>query len=148
MNTPLQLPEHDVPHAVPDDVSAPFWDGCANGELRYQRCTRCAAAAFPPTAACRRCLSTELVWTTSTGVGRLYSWTVVWRPVTPAFPAPYAPAIVDVADGFQMVTNLVDATVEELAPDLPLAVVFRTVGELTLPYFTPVRSDSAAEVDP
>jgi hypothetical protein len=35
----------------------------------------------------------------------------------------------------------VDATAEELVVDLALVVVFRTVGGLTLPYFTPVRPD-------
>jgi hypothetical protein len=141
MTTLLRRPEVAVPHADPNEVSAPFWDGCARGELRYQLCMQCGACAFPATATCRRCLGPDLEWATSTGTGRLYSWTVVWRPVTPVFPAPYAPVIVDVAEGFQMVSNVVDAAVEELAADLPVTVVFGTAGALSLPYFTPVRSD-------
>lgn len=147
MSTPLQVPVHDVPHAPPDPVSAPFWDGCAHGELRYQQCRSCGAVAFPATAACRRCLGVDLAWHASAGTGHLYSWTVVWRPVTPAFPAPYAPAIIEVDDGFQLITNLVDATAEELYVDQPVVVSFRAVGELTLPYFTPVRQPSS-EVSP
>jgi uncharacterized OB-fold protein len=141
VNTPLQVPRHDVPHAVRNAVSAPFWDGCVRGELGYQRCRDCGAAAFPATEACRQCLSTDVAWHTSAGTGRLYSWTVVWRPATPAFPAPYAPAIIDLDEGFQLVSNLVDATVEELFVDQPVVVVFCEVGDLTLPYFTPVRPD-------
>jgi uncharacterized protein len=148
VSTLLQVPRHDVPHAPRNAVSAPFWDGCARGELRYQRCSDCGAVAFPATEACRRCLAPGLTWDTSAGTGRLYSWTVVWRPATPAFPAPYAPAIVDVDEGFQLVSNLVDATAEELFVDQPVVVAFRAVGELTLPYFTPVRPRPTTEVCP
>jgi uncharacterized OB-fold protein len=139
MTTMLVAPTGDVPHAAANPVSAPFWDGCARGELRYQRCTQCGAIAFPPVEACRRCLSPDLTWEASVGTARLYSWTIVWRPVTPAFTAPYAPAIVDVAEGYQLVTNVIDAVAEELAIDLPLTVVFRRSGDLHLPYFMPVR---------
>jgi uncharacterized OB-fold protein len=140
VSTALSVPTGEVPHAAPDPSTAPFWEGCTQGVLRYQRCVQCGTAAFPPTPTCRHCLSIELDWQTSSGVGRLYSWTVAWRPATPAFPTPYAPAIVDMAEGFQLVSNLVDCVVEELTVDLPVTAVFRAVGELTLAYFTPIRS--------
>jgi len=56
-----------------------------------------AANAFRP----------ELRWTPSEGRGEVYSWTVVHRPVSPEFEPPYAPAIITLDEGYQMLTNIV-----------------------------------------
>jgi uncharacterized OB-fold protein len=137
VSTRLGVPVHDLP-ARPTALSEPFWAACTRGELTFQRCGDCSAIAFPPAQTCRRCLSPALTWQRSSGLGRLYSWTVVWRPVTPAFTAPYAPAIVDVAEGYQILTNVINAVAEDLTAGLPLAVTFRRAGALCLPYFQPV----------
>ncbi|WP_139825312.1 Zn-ribbon domain-containing OB-fold protein [Mycobacterium conspicuum] len=125
-----------VPHAS-SHLSAPFWQACQAGELRYQRCVACGLSNFPPTEHCRQCLSAELDWRTSDGFGEIYSWTVVHRPVTAEFEPPYAPAIVTLGEGYQMLTNIVGVAPETLAVGLPVQVQFHAVGDdLTLPYFT------------
>jgi uncharacterized OB-fold protein len=125
-----------VPHAS-SHVSEPFWGGCRAEELRYQRCRGCGESNFPPTEHCRYCLSADLAWLASSGVGEIYSWTVVYRPVTADFEPPYAPAIVTLDEGYQMLTNIVGVPPEELAVGMPVQVQFHTVGaDLTLPYFT------------
>ena len=50
----------------------------------------------------------------SAGLGEIYSWTVVHRPVTAEFEPPYAPAIVKLDEGYQMLTNIVGVASEEL----------------------------------
>lgn len=140
----LLQPQHGpLPHAEPGGVSAPFWAGCAAGELRFQRCRSCAAAQFPPAEHCRDCLSADLAWEVSAGRGTVYSWTVVHRPATPAFAAlPYAPAIVDVAEGFQLLTNLVDVAPDAIRAGMPVAVRLVPVTDrLTLPYFAPATPE-------
>ena len=125
-----------VPHAS-SQVSRPFWQGCRSEELRYQRCEACGLANFPPTEHCRQCLSAELRWKQSDGVGEVYSWTVVHRPVTPEFTPPYAPAIVTLAEGYQMLTNVIGVTPADLAIGMAVQVQFHEVGDdITLPYFT------------
>lgn len=132
----LQPQSGVVPHAS-SAVSAPFWDGCRSHELRFQRCADCGLANFPPTEHCRQCLSPELNWTQSRGAGEIYSWTVVHRPVTAEFQPPYAPAIVTLDEGYQMLTNVVGIDPEALAIDMRVRVQFQTLeGDLTLPYFT------------
>jgi uncharacterized OB-fold protein len=134
--TSLQPQTGSVPHAC-GQVSGPFWQGCRSGELRYQRCLACGLSNFPPTEHCRQCLSAELRWTQSGGVGEIYSWTVVHRPVTPEFEPPYAPAIVTLDEGYQMLTNIVGVAPEDLAIGMRVRVEFHAVGpDLTLPYFT------------
>ena len=127
-----------VPHATPGPLTAPFWQGCAEGRLLFQRCESCAAANFPPAEHCRQCLSTELAWEGSAGNGVVYSWTVVHRAVTPAFETPYAPAIIDMAEGYQILTNIIDTDVTAIRVGMPVTVDFRAVGDnLWLPYFRP-----------
>lgn len=133
---PLNPQTGPVPHAS-SHVSAPFWEACRSGELRYQRCQSCGLSNFPPTEHCRQCLSDHLVWTPSGGFGEIYSWTVVYRPVTAEFAPPYAPAIVTLDEGYQMLTNIVGLAPDELAIGMRVQVQFHAVGpDVTLPYFT------------
>ncbi|GAA4537301.1 Zn-ribbon domain-containing OB-fold protein [Mycobacterium paraffinicum] len=125
-----------VPHAS-SHLSVPFWEGCRSGELRYQRCEACGLANFPPTEHCRQCLSAQVPWERSAGQGDIYSWTVVHRPVTAEFEPPYAPAIVTLDEGYQMLTNVVGVAPEDLRIGMRVRVQFHAVGpDVTLPYFT------------
>jgi uncharacterized OB-fold protein len=125
-----------VPHAH-SHVSAAFWEGCRSAELRYQRCEACGLSNFPPTEHCRQCISADLSWQQSGGLGEIYSWTVVYRPVTAEFAPPYAPAIVTLDEGYQMLTNIVGIEPDSVQIGLRVQVEFHAVGpDLTLPYFT------------
>jgi uncharacterized OB-fold protein len=136
---PLTAQRAAVPHATPGPLTAPFWQGCADQTLLFQRCAACAAADFPPAEHCRQCLSTELGWERSRGRGVVYSWTVVYRAATPVFETPYAPAIVTLDEGYQMLTNVIGASTEQLRVGLVVAVDFHEVSDgLWLPYFRPV----------
>jgi uncharacterized OB-fold protein len=85
----------------------------------------------------------------SAGVGEIYSWTVVHRPVTAEFVPPYAPAIVELRDGYQMLTNIIGVVADELKVGLGVRVEFCSVNpDLTLPYFTqPDVAGPAAPAD-
>ncbi|MDT5113830.1 MAG: hypothetical protein QOE20_5720 [Mycobacterium sp.] len=128
-----------VPHATPGPLTAPFWQGCAEQTLLFQRCATCSAADFPPAEHCRQCLSFDVGWEASVGRGVVYSWTVVYRAATPVFETPYAPAIVTLDEGYQLLTNIIGANIDELRVGLSVQVDFREVSdELWLPYFRPV----------
>ncbi len=127
-----------IPHPWPSPISQPYWDGATREELLYQRCADCGQANFDPAFQCRRCGSRALDWERSAGLGTLYSWTVVYRPVTPAFDVPYAPAIVDLDEGYQMMTNLIGLAPDAITPGLAVQAEFHeTGGGLSLPYFRP-----------
>jgi uncharacterized OB-fold protein len=143
----ILLPQgREIPHAQPSSVTAEFWKGCAIGELRYQKCDECGHPNFIPTDICRNCQSLKLTWTVGSGSGVLYSWTVVWAPPTPDFVVPYAPAIIELAEGYAMISNMVDCTLEDLRPGLPVSVIFHRVSEnLVLPYFRPSGGDAVGD---
>jgi hypothetical protein len=118
--------------------SRPFWDGCAVGELRYQRCRACGRALFNPGPICRQCRSRDLDWRVSQGQGTIYSWTVSWQPPSPGFAVPYAPVIVDLDEGYQMLSNVIDCDTAEILVGLEVEVEFCPVGDgVNLPYFRP-----------
>lgn len=124
------------PH--PGVLSQPYWDGIQRGELLFQRCAECGGATHTPAVVCAHCRSTRLDWAASSGRGTVYSWTTVWRPVTPAFTTPYVPVIVQLEEGWHMLSNLVDCEHDVVRVDLPVSVVFhQPEGSLVLPYFAP-----------
>ena len=127
-----------VVRAEPSTLTAVFWAGCGRGVLLHQRCTSCGCAVFDPAARCRACLSTALDWQQSSGTGVIATWSLVWRPVNPSYQVPYAVAVVDVDDGYQIVTNIVGCDHTEVRTGMRVAVTFHADSEgFTLPYFTP-----------
>jgi uncharacterized OB-fold protein len=137
--TMLEAQGEGIPLPEPTIVSQPFWDGCARGELLFLRCASCGRALFNPTTICRHCSSMDLAWEQGRGHGTVYSWTVAWRPQHPSFKTPYAAVIVDLDEGYQMLSNVIDCEVEDLHVGMEVAVTFQDVGGgIHLPYFRPV----------
>lgn len=127
-----------IPPPFPSAHSAPYWEGAKRGELLFQRCPTCGHAEFDPSIICRRCGERALTWERSAGAGTVYSWTVVWRPQQPSFVVPYAPAIVDLDEGYQMLANVVGCDVADLAVGMRVHVEFHPVADgFVLPYFRP-----------
>ena len=135
----LLVPQTEgIPLPTPSEMSTPYWEGCAVGELRFQRCGGCGAATHTPAVICSNCCAGDLHWEVSSGRGEIYSWTVVWRPQTPAFTVPYAPVIVAMDEGWHMLSNLVGCDDTEVAVGLPVEVEFHPVGGgIQLPYVHP-----------
>jgi uncharacterized OB-fold protein len=127
-----------VPEPTPE--TRPFWDGCAAGELRLQRCLDCDRAYFYPRPACPECGSARVEWFTASGAATLYSYVISHRPA-PGFEdeVPYAIAVVELAEGPRMMTSLagLPSTPEDLVLDMPLRVAFTQRGEVSLPVFVP-----------
>lgn len=125
-----------VPEPTPE--TQPFWDGAAAGELRIQRCLDCGRAYFYPRPACPHCGSSTVEWFTASGDATLHSYTITHR-AAPGFDAPYAIAVVELAEGARMMANIVgvEPTPENLVLDMPLRVTFEQRGGITLPQFTP-----------
>jgi uncharacterized protein len=127
---------------VPTPETKPYWDGCAAGELRIQRCVECGKPYFYPRPICPSCGSGNVEWFTASGDATLYSYVISHR-AAPGFEdeAPYAIAVVQLAEGPRMMASIagVPATPEALVLDMPLRVTFEQRGGLALPVFTPAE---------
>ena len=58
---------------------------------------------------CLACRSTELDWLACSGDAIVHSYTIVRRDLGPAFETPHVVALVDLAEGPRLTTNLVGA---------------------------------------
>ena len=133
------MPEPKRPLPKPTPETRHFWEGTRAGELRLQRCDECRHAYFPPRPFCPKCASRKVSAFKASGQATLYSYVINHRPA-PGFTAPYAIAVVELAEGPRMMTNIVGCpqTPEALQLDMPLEVVFeKQTDEITLPFFKP-----------
>jgi uncharacterized OB-fold protein len=142
--TQLRPQPPGTPAPVPSRFSAPYWEGCARNQLLYLRCSNCQLAIADAARICWRCHSRALRWEPSRGLGRLYSWTIVWRPQTPAFEVPYSVAIVHLDEDIFVVSSVIGCPPEDLAEGMELAVEFYPIGDgQKLPYFRPIVGGSS-----
>jgi uncharacterized protein len=115
-----------------------FYKFCKAHELRFQRCTDCAAWRHIPRDMCAKCGSFNFEWARSSGKGTLFSWTTVSQPALPQFAplVPFSPAVIELEEGVRMLSWVVDVKPDELALGMPVEVVFDDVTpEVTLPKF-------------
>ncbi|MDE0195925.1 MAG: Zn-ribbon domain-containing OB-fold protein [bacterium] len=89
-------------------LTGEFWAGVDRGELLRPVCGRCGRSFFTPQVVCPFCGSEQWGYVPSSGLGTVYSFSVVHRPPEPTFEAPYVLAIVDVAEGWNLLTWIVD----------------------------------------
>lgn len=78
-----------------------------------------------------------MTWVRCEGTGTVYSWTILYQPVLPAFVdrVPYNVIVVQLAEGPFMVSNLVDSE-EQPYVGMPVEVCFSKIDDiLTLPQF-------------
>jgi len=132
------MSEYIKPLPKPSPTSRPFWDAAKRHELLLQRCGACSKFIYYPRPRCPHCFSDRLSWEQCSGRGTLYSYTVVRRAASRAFAdAPYVLAIVELAEGPRMTTNIV-APPEQLRVDMPVTVFFDDVTpDRTLVKFKP-----------
>ncbi len=120
----------------PTPLSKPHWEGCQRGELRVQRCRDCETYVFIPQPACTACLGDNLEWVKSSGRGVIYSCTTVHRPQRRELEVPYTVAIVELEEGWHMLSNVIDCPHEEIEIGMPVEVSFvKMTDEITLPMF-------------
>ena len=124
---------------MPSNQDAPlktYQDHLARGELAYQFSREAGRAVFYPRVLCPFTGSDRLEWRVSKGLGTVHSTTVVH----PQQGEPYNVALIDVDEGFRMMSR-----VEDIAPTavrIGLRVKFRThrtEGEDPCPVFTPAE---------
>ena len=126
---------------VPTPETQHYWDGTKAGELRLQRCDACAKAYFPPRPFCPSCGCRKVSVFKASGKATLYSYVIHHRQV-PGFTPPYAIAVVELAEGPRLMSNIVDCpqTPEALVLDMKLEVTFEKLDDkITLPQFRPAK---------
>jgi uncharacterized OB-fold protein len=120
--------------------SAPYWEGCRQGELRLQQCASCSYIQFYPRLLCSRCSGRRLNWIAASGDGRVKSFTIVRRAVSEAYApdVPYVVALIELAEGPTMMSNVVGCDPETVEMNMPVRVTFDFWTEdISMPLFRP-----------
>jgi uncharacterized OB-fold protein len=134
------------PLAHPTPESVEFWLRTAHDELSLQRCQACHRFTFYPRVQCPACGSALLSWTTASGRGTVWSYSVVGRAVSEAFRAsvPYVVALVALDEGPLMMSNIVDVDPADVSIGLAVTVCFEPIDDgRRLPLFRPAADVSA-----
>jgi uncharacterized OB-fold protein len=129
------------PLPVINEETKPYWDYCKQHELRMQRCSDCSHIRFPISFVCPQCHSLQAEWVKLSGLGTVYSFTIYRVAYHPAFKddIPYVVAIIQLAEGPRMESNIIGCKVEDVRIDMPVTVSFDDVTpEISLPKFKPV----------
>ncbi len=128
----------DLPQ--PDLETQPFWDAARDGRLLIKRCLTCARTHFYPRPFCPHCWNPDVEWMEASGRATLYTWSVVHRNDLPPFNerVPYVAAVVDLAEGPRMMTNVVACEFDALEMGMALEAVFHPISDdVTIVQFRP-----------
>ncbi|MFI9646706.1 Zn-ribbon domain-containing OB-fold protein [Streptomyces sp. NPDC052040] len=110
-----------------DAFTRTYWDAAAEGRLLIRRCADCGRAHHYPRESCPYCWSEDVVWERASGCATLHTWSVVHRNDLAPFAGrtPYVAAVVDLAEGPRMMTEVVDCPRAGLRVGMALEAVFR-----------------------
>jgi len=123
----IELPA-PAPPVVPE--TKPFWDGTKAGKLVLPRCPRCSFVIWYPRQFCPQCGQTPVEWFDASGLGTVYSFTVVRRGEGAYRDTPqYTLAIVELQEGPRVLTNIVDCDPSGLQIGQAVKAVFSDAGE-------------------
>jgi hypothetical protein len=88
--------------------TAAFWSAIGERRLTYDVCLTCGNVVFFPRAHCPKCGSGDQETRESSGLGVVYSKTVVRQTMDPRFKdlVPYTVGLVDLREGFRLLCHL------------------------------------------
>ena len=104
-----------------------------SGRLGFQRCAGCGAAVFYPRVLCPVCGSSDLAWETSSGRGVVYATTAVYRREDD----PYNVVLVDVEEGFRMMSRVEGVPAEEVEVGARVTLRLDLTDDGPVPVFVP-----------
>ncbi len=135
--------EVSPPIPLPNELTTPFWDGAANGQLVIQSCNACGHLQHAPEPVCSACLSFDLGSAAVSGKGTVYTYCIATQAFHPWFAdrLPFVIAVVELDEqpGLKMITNIVDVDPESVRVGDRVEVTFTPLAEgFMLPVFHPI----------
>jgi uncharacterized OB-fold protein len=133
-----------------DPTTQPFWDAAKEDRLVVPRCGACGTFRLPPAPLCYVCQSEQVDWVELTGVGTVYSYTVVRHALHPelADVVPYVSGIVEL-DGTQgvgsrLLVNIIDCEPDAIHIGTRVKIVFDHLNEeLSVVRFRPLADNES-----
>lgn len=141
-------PATDEKLQVPTRIASPrghdnkwWWDACDAGQVLIQRCSSCQTLRHPPRPMCGECQSMEWDSVESTLEGEILSYTELHHPKIPGYQYPLYCAVIALAEGTNIVANVVDCERSDLRIGAKVKGTVEQVDEKTvLPQFRLTQS--------
>ena len=119
-----------------------FWEYSKQHELRMQKCPVCGHIRHPAGVLCPNCHTMkEAEWVKLSGKGKVYSFVVFRYVYNRAFAEdiPYVVAVIELAEGPRMMSNIVGIDSQDIKVGMEVEVVYDDITEeYALPKFKPV----------
>ena len=130
---------------VPTRIASPrgydnkwWWEACDDGKVLIQRCKDCQTLRHPPRPMCGECQSMEWDSIESTLDGEILSHTELHHPKIPGYQYPLVCAVIKLAEGTNLVSNVIGCDPSEVHIGMKVKGVLEQVDEKTmLPQFYP-----------
>ena len=117
----------------PSPAAMPFWEASKEQKLVLQWCLDCEQPVHFPREVCPRCLGSRFDWREASGDAEVYSVVVEHRAEEP-----FAIALVDLAEGVRMLTNVVGCPADQVSVGMPVKVTWEALDDgRHLPLFEP-----------
>jgi len=103
-------------------AGAPFWAATREQRLVLPWCTDCDRPHWFPRDVCPHCLSDAIEWRGASGNGTVYAVSVMPKPGNPVMAgrAPYAVALVDLAEGVRVMSEVVGRPPDDVTVGQPV----------------------------
>lgn len=119
-----------------------YWEKAAEEELVLRVCQECGLTYHYPRMLCPDCLSDDVEWTTMTGRGTVYSYTVTDNDDWPEAESPTIVAYVQLTEGPRMITTIENCLPEAVEIGMEVVVDFiSTEEEIGIPVFVLAGDD-------
>jgi uncharacterized OB-fold protein len=138
--SPAQKPEPEVlrprPAINPDNR---FWfEAAREHRLVIQRCADCKSLRHPPGPCCPQCGSFGWDTVEAQGEGHVHSYVVNHHPRHPAFEYPLVVAVIELAEGTRLITNMTGVAPGDVEVGMPVVLDWIDPDPgLSLPAFRP-----------
>ncbi len=114
----------------PTDASLPYWEATREKRLLLQWCLDCEMPVHFPRVACPHCLGSRFEHREASGRATVHAVVVDHRPPSPFDDdQPYAVALVDLAEGPRMVTNVVGCPPMDVRPGMAVRVTWEPLSD-------------------
>jgi uncharacterized OB-fold protein len=122
------------------EATGPYWEATRQQRLVLPWCPACGRAFWAPREVCPACLGTAVEWRPAAGTGVVYAASVHHKPGPGRTPedGPYVVALVELAEGVRMMTNVVGCPPDDVVVGMRVTVAWHPLSDgRHLPVFTP-----------
>ena len=122
------------------DESIAFWEATRSQRFVLPWCTDCDIAIWYPRLLCPQCRGTSVEWRDASGAATVHAYSIHWKPGNGRVEddGPYVVALVDLAEGARMMTNIVGCPVDAVTVGMPVHLEWEPLSDgRHLPVFRP-----------